>query len=180
MRFCKRFRFVTIALCILATFAISVSAIPLTIQVISVPHKAAGGNAGEAIVLVYLANEDGTPNTNAEIPKQGADPNGGVELKGSKWSFETIATPESFKGSFQMAQETDMKGQLRIMQVAPFFNPRGSDPRAGLYVFRILPRYGPKGRRKGTLPWVSGEYTFRISYKDGSKQGTTLGVLTIR
>jgi hypothetical protein len=185
MRFYIRLRFVAMALSVLITFAIPVSAAPLPIQASAVPNKAAAGNIGEAIILIYLANEDGTPKTNAEIPKQGLDPNGGVELKGSKWSFETLSVPNSYKGRAwadpEQTRPIDLFGQLRVMQVNPYFNRQaGGDQRAGLYVFHILPRYGFKARRKATLPWVSGEYVFRISYKDGSNQGTALGVLTIR
>lgn len=193
MRYYRRLRFIAMALSVFTTFAIPVSAAPLPIQASAFPNKAAAGNADEAIIFVYLANADGTPNTNAEIPKQGRDPNGGVELKGSKWSFETLSVPNFYYGLgtvvdkpadfFNPAQthQVNLQGQLRIMQVNPYFRPGvAGDSRAGIYVFHIRPRYGFTGYPKATLPWVSGEYTFRISYKDGVNQGTALGVLTIR
>jgi hypothetical protein len=192
MRFYKRFKLVAMALSVLTTFAIPVNAAPLPIQACAIPNKAAAGNVDEAIILVYLANEDGTPNKNAEMPRQGQDPNGGVELKGSNWSFETLAVPPTYYGAgtvvrpgdfFNPAQtqQVSLQGQLRIMQVYPLFRQGvANDPRAGLYVFRILPRYGFPGHPKATLRWVSGEYQFRISYRDGSNQGTALGVLIIR
>lgn len=193
MKFFNRFKFIALALSVLTTFPIPITAAPLTLQVSAVPYKAAAGNTGEAIILVYLANEDGTPNLNAEIPMQGRDPNGGVELSGSKWSFETISVPPAYAGRgvwvdrpadfFNPAQtrQVNLEGQLRIMQVKPFFKRDvAGDPRAGIYLLRIFPRYGFRRGGKVPLPWVSGEYTFRISYKDGSNQGTALGVLIIR
>jgi hypothetical protein len=182
----RRFKFDAITLIVMLTCtAVTVSAAPLPIQVTAVPNQAAAGNANEAIILVYLANEDGTPNTTAQMPVQSQDPNGGVELKGSSWSFETISGPDTFRGRAWADQPqtrtVDLPGQLRIMQAHPFFNRQiPTDPRAGIYVFHILPRYGHRGGRKAALSWVSGEYTFRVTYRDGSNRGTALGVLTIR
>lgn len=90
----RRFKFDAITLIVMLTCtAVTVSAAPLPIQVTAVPNQAAAGNANEAIILVYLANEDGTPNTTAQMPVQSQDPNGGVELKGSSWSFEDYIWP---------------------------------------------------------------------------------------
>jgi hypothetical protein len=46
-------------------------------------------------------------------------------------------------------------------------------------VLRILPKVGFQGDQKTPLQWKSGTYTFRVTYKDGSDQGTALGTLII-
>lgn len=86
------------ALTILALSAMPALAAPLPIAVTTIPLAAADGNSNEAVIVVYLGKTDGTPNAKAEIPGPGADPNGGVELKGSKWSFETLSVPDSYSG----------------------------------------------------------------------------------
>src|SRR5205085_2650325 len=147
MRFYRRLRFVAMALSVVATFAIPVSAAPLPIQATAISNKAAAGNEDEAIILVYLANADGTPNTTAPIPRQGP-PNSGVELKGSNWSFDTLNVPGLYyrlgtvtvrpADFFNPAQtqQVQVAGQLRIMSITPFFRPGvAGDPRAGIYVF---------------------------------------------
>jgi hypothetical protein len=155
----------------------------LPISVTTIPLEAADGNSNEVVVVIHLGNTDGTPKANAEIPKQGEDPNGGVELKGSKWSFETLSVPESYAGKiwkdYRQLQLADMKGQLRIMQIFAAVNATSDTESRTLYVLRILPRFGFQGGQKDPLPWRSGTYTFRVTYKDGKDQGTALGTLTI-
>lgn len=185
MRINRRLGRFAAAFSLLSVLAIPVGAAPLPIQATAITGQAAAGSQGDAYILVYVANEDGTPKTDAEIP--GQDPNGGVELRGSKWSFETIAVPVPYKGRGvrqvrpgQQVQE-DVAGQLRITEITPAFKKGAAgDTRAGFYWFRIFPAYGYKGGRKALLPWVSGTYLFRVSYKEGSNQGTALGSLTIR
>src|SRR5262245_35336134 len=165
-------------LTILAASAAPAVAAPLPIQVTAIPLAAADGNSNEVVVVVHLSNTDGTPKANAEIPKQGEDPNGGVELKGSKWSFETLSVPESYAGKiwkdYRQLQLADMKGQLRIMQIFAAVNASNPDEVRTLYVLRILPRFGFQGGQKDPLAWKSGTYTFRVTYKDGKDQGTAL------
>jgi hypothetical protein len=155
----------------------------LPISVTTIPLEAADGNSNEVVVVIHLGNTDGTPKANAEIPKQGEDPNGGVELKGSKWSFETLSVPESYAGKiwkdYRQLQLADMKGQLRIMQIFAAVNATSDTESRTLYVLRILPRFGFQGGQKDPLTWRSGTYTFRVTYKDGKDQGTALGTLTI-
>lgn len=157
-------------------------AAPLPIQVTTIPLAAADGNTNEAVVVVYLGKADGAPNTSAEIPPLGTDPNGGVELKKSKWSFETLAVPASYSGKiwtdYRKLQQEDLKGQLRVMQIYAAVDASSTESRT-LYIFRILPRYGFQGTQKAPLPWRSGTYNFRVTYKDGNDQGTALGTLTI-
>jgi len=175
-------RLVACALTILAVAAMPALAAPLPIQVTAIPLAAADGNTNEVALVVYLGNADGTPKANAEIPKQGEDPNGGVELKGSKWSFETLSVPEAYAGKiwkdYRQLQLADMRGQLRIMQIFAAVNANADDART-LYVLRVLPRFGFQGGQKDPLAWRTGTYTFRVTYKDGKDQGTALGTLTI-
>jgi hypothetical protein len=174
----------TCALTILAAAAAPVLAAPLPIEVTAVPMTAADGNANEAVILVYLGNADGTPKNNAEIPNPSADPNGGVELKGSKWSFETLWVPDSYAGKvrpdYRQAQLVDMKGQLRVMQIYASMVQVSPTESRTLYVLRVFPRYGFQGAQKAPLAWRSGTYNFRVTYRDGNDQGTALGSLTIR
>jgi len=156
----------------------------LPISVAAIPLAAADGNSNEVVVVVHLGNPDGTPKANAEIPKlDEGDPNGGVELKGSKWSFETLSVPEAYAGKvwkdYRQLQLADMKGQLRIMQIFAAVNATNAEETRTLYILRILPRFGFQGGQKDPLPWRSGTYTFRVTYKDGKDQGTALGALTI-
>jgi hypothetical protein len=171
-------------LTILAGAVMPAVAAPLPIEATAVPMTAADGNANEAVILVYLGNADGTPKTNAEIPKPSADPNGGVELKGSKWSFETLWVPDSYAGKvrpdYRQAQLQDMKGQLRILQIYTSMVQISPTESRTLYVLRVFPRYGFQGGQKAPLVWRSGTYNFRVTYKDGNDQGTALGTLTIR
>src|SRR5262245_32756425 len=175
--------FVACALTILASAAMPALAAPLPIEVTAIPLAAADGNSSEAVIVVYLAKPDGTPNTSAEIPGLGADPNGGVELKGSKWSFETLSVPNSYSGKvwtdYRKVQQEDLRGQLRVMQIYAAVNAASGTESRTLYIFRILPRYGFQGSEKSPLPWRSGTYTLRVTYKDGADQGTALGSLTI-
>lgn len=158
-------------------------AAPLPIEVATIPLAAADGNSNEAVIVVYLGKADGTPNTSAEIPPLGADPNGGVELKGSKWSFETLSVPNTYSGKiwtdYRKIQQEDMKGQLRVMQIFAAVNAVSPTESRTLYIFRILPRYGFQGDKKVPLQWRAGTYTFRVTYKDGNDQGTALGTLTL-
>ena len=158
-------------------------AAPLPIAVTAISLAAADGNASEVEILVYLGKADGTQNTNAEIPRLGADPNGGVELKGSRWSFETLSVPNSYSGKvwtdYRKIQQADLNGQLRVMQIYAAVDASSTESRT-LYVLRILPRYGFQGSQKAPLAWRSGTYNFRVTYKDGNDQGTALGSLTIR
>lgn len=175
---------VTCALTILGLSAIPVHAAPLPIAVTSIPLAAADGNASEAVIVVYLGRADGSPNTSAEIPGLSADPNSGVELKGSKWSFETLSVPDSYSGKawtdYSKVQQEDLRGQLRVMQIYAAVNAVSANESRTLYIFRILPKVGFQGSEKTPLQWRSGTYTFRITYKDGKDQGTALGTLTIR
>ena len=133
--------------------------------------------------MVYLGKADGTPNNWAEVPGVGADPTGGVELKGSKWSFETLSVPNSYSGKvwtdYRKVEKEDLKGQLRIMQIYAAVNAISVNESRTLYVLRILPKVGFQGDQKTPLQWKSGTYTFRVTYKDGSDQGTALGTLII-
>lgn len=164
----------------------SVSAASLPIQIVANAWQAAAGNSSAAYILVHLSNPDGTPKLRAELLKS-VDPSVGVELKNSKWSFETILIPPGFHGSGaqtvnpeiyfdpegkRTAAAAALPGQLRIMNIS------GSQP--GLYYFQVLPMFGLKGGKKQPLRWVSGQYVFRVSYRDGSDQGTGLGELVIR
>jgi len=157
-------------------------AAPLPIAVTAIPLAAADGNSNEAVIVVHLGKADGAPNTSAEIPS--LDPNGGVQLKGSKWSFETLSVPDSYSGKvwtdYRKLQQEDLKGQLRVMQIYAAVNAVSPTESRTLYILRILPRVGFQGDPKAALPWRSGTYTFRITYKDGADQGTALGTLTIR
>jgi len=159
-------------------------AAPLPIAVTTIPLAAADGNSNEAVIVVHLSKSDGTPNTSAEIPGLSADPNSGVELKGSKWSFETLSVPDSYSGKawtdYRKIQQEDLKGQLRVMQIYAAVNAVSATESRTLYVFRIQPKVGFQGSQKTPLQWRSGTYTFRVTYKDGSDQGTALGTLTIR
>jgi hypothetical protein len=176
--------FVARTLSVLIIPMASALAAPLPMSVTSIPLAAADGNSNEVVVVVHLSNADGTPKANAELPKQGEDPNGGVELKGSKWSFETLSVPDSYVGQvwkdYRQLQLADMRGQLRIMQIFAAVNASNPEETRTLYVLRILPRFGFQGGKKDPLPWRSGTYTFRVTYKDGNDQGTALGTLTIR
>lgn len=174
---------IVLILIVVSVIAPQLSAGPLPIVVTSNRYQAASGNSLEAVILVYLANPDGTPKLTAEIP--GFDPNGGVQLKGSRWSFQTLLVPQGYEQAFtQVIQPPSMlnpsgqsrtfavQGQLRIMKIESQGN--------GFYRFHILPAAGLKGAKKVLLKWISGEYNFYVSYKDGDDQGSALGVLTIR
>src|SRR5262245_12572696 len=171
------------ALTTLVTALVPALAAPLPIEATSISMAAADGNTHEAVIVVYLGKPDGTPDMNAEIPRLGADPNGGVELKGSKWSFETLSVPNSYSGKvwtdYRKLQQEDLRGQLRVMQIFAAVNAVSPTESRTLYILRILPRYGFQGSQKAPLPWRSGTYSFRGTYKDGNDQGTALGTLTI-
>jgi len=183
MKFRKTPGLVACALTILALAAAPVLAGQLPISVTAIPLGAKDGNSNEVVIVVYLGNTDGSPKANAEIPKQGEDPNGGVELKGSKWSFETLSVPDSYAGQvwkdYRQMQLVDMRGQLRIMQIFAAVNASNPDETRTLYVLRVLPRFGFQGGQKDPLQWRAGTYTFRVTYKDGKDQGTALGTLVI-
>jgi len=172
------------ALTILACFAMPAVAAPLPVSVTAIPLAAADGNSNEVAIVVHLGNKDGTSKANAEIPKlDEGDPNGGVELKGSKWSFETLSVPDAYSGQvwkdYRQMQLVDMRGQLRIMQIFAAVNATSDTETRTLYILRVLPRFGFQGGQKDALPWKKGTYTFRITYKDGKDEGTALGSLTI-
>ena len=168
---------------LLAGWPARLHAAALPIQIVANSWQAAAGNASAAYILVHLSNPDGTPKLRAELLKS-TDPALGVELKNSKWSFETILIPPGFEGSGvqTVSPETyfdpalkragPLPGQLRIMQITT------SQP--GLYYFHVLPMYGLKGGKKMALRWVPGQYVFRVTYRDGADQGTGLGELVIR
>jgi hypothetical protein len=152
---------------------VSVTSAPLPISVTARAAQAAAGNSEDAEILVYLANTDGSPKVDAKIPP--LDPNGGSELKGGPWSFQTLAVPPGYKNRFT----ANFGGQTRIVELGElrvFISSAGG----GLYKLRVLPAAGLRGARKVLLKWVSGEYLFQISYKNGNDQGSALGVLTIR
>lgn len=183
MRTRKTAGLVACALTVLAMSAMPALAAPLPIDVAAITLSAADGNSNEAVLVVYLAKADGTPNNSAELPGLGADPNGGVELKNSKWSFETLSVPNAYSGKvwtdYRKVEKEDLKGQLRVMQIYASVNAVSASENRTLYILRILPRVGFQGDQKTPLPWKSGTYTFRITYKDGNDQGTALGTLTI-
>jgi hypothetical protein len=137
---------------------------PLPISVIASASQASPGSNGGAWIMVHIENPDGSPKTDAQLP--GPDPNGGVQLKGSKWSFQTLDVPLGYR-----QQTAANLGDLRIMTI----NNSGD----GLYKLQIQPAAGYKGARKVYLKWVAGEYFFLVSYKDGNDQGTAVGVLRI-
>ena len=172
------------ALTILALSSKPVVAAPLPIAVTTIPLAAADGNTNEAVIVVHLAKSDGSPNTSAEIPPLSADPNSGVELKGSKWHFETLSVPDSYSGKawtdYRKIEQEDLKGQLRVMQIYAAVNAVSATESRTLYIFRILPKVGFQGSQKTPLSWRSGTYTFRVTYQDGNDQGTALGTLNIR
>jgi len=171
------------ALTILALAAMPAFAAPLPIDATAIPLAAADGNSNEAVILVYLGKADGTPNNWADLPGVGTEPNSGVELKGSKWSFETLSVPNSYSGKvwtdYRKIEKEDLKGQLRIMQIYAAVNAVSVSESRTLYVLRILPKVGFQGESKTPLAWKSGTYTFRVTYKDGVDQGTALGTLII-
>ncbi len=175
---------VACALTILALSAQPALAAPLPISVTGIPLGAADGNTNEAVIVVYLGKPDGRPNTSAEIPGLSADPNSGVELKGSKWHFETLSVPGAYSGKawtdYSKVQQEDLKGQLRVMQIYAAVNAVSATESRTLYIFRILPKVGFQGSQKTPLAWRAGTYTFRVTYQDGSDQGTALGTLIIR
>ena len=169
---------------------VSVSAAPLPIQTIGSPWTAAARTTEPAYIIVQLSNPDGTPKIDAELPK--ANPASGVELKGSKWSFDTFQIPVGFEGTGVQAvppksfldkpgtQTVRLPGQLRVTQIAPAFRlGDAKDPRAGSYYFTVLPMFGVAGGQKKQLPWISGHYVFRITYRDGANSGTALGEFVI-
>jgi hypothetical protein len=167
----RRIALVVIVLCGLT---VSVTSAPLPISVTASASQAAAGNSGEASILVYLANADGSPKVGAQIP--GQDPNGGVELKNSKWAFQTLEVPQGYRQQFRaiVAGQPGLVelGELRIMAI--------SVEGEGLYRLHMLPAAGLKGGKKVLTKWVSGEYLFRVSYKDANDRGTAIGALTIR
>ena len=168
---------------VLGLSAVPALAEPLPIDATSIPLAAADGNSNEAVIVVYLGKADGTPNNWADLPGLGTDPNGGVELKGSKWSFETLSVPNSYSGKvwtdYRKVEKENLKGQLRVMQIYASVNAVSASESRTLYILRILPKVGFQGDQKAPLTWKSGTYTFRITYKDGNDQGTALGTLTI-
>jgi hypothetical protein len=180
---------------LLAALLISVSlqAAPLPISAVGNPWQVVARTTTPAFIIVQLSNPDGSPKIDAELPKANADnPSAGVELKGSKWSFDTFQIPKGFQArgiqtvepatlaKKAVTQAVPLPGQLRVVQIAPAFREGdASDPRAGVYYFTIQPMYGFPGGQKQQLPWVSGHYVFRITYRDGANTGTTLGELVI-
>ncbi|MEP7363635.1 MAG: hypothetical protein ABI972_10300 [Acidobacteriota bacterium] len=183
-----RFTLISVlSLCLVAQAA------PLPISAVANPWQATSKTAAPAIIIVQLANADGTPKVDAELPLANPEhPSAGVELKGSKWSFETFQIPQGFqangiqvlppKSVFDNPKTVaiPLPGQLRVVQIAPAFRPGTSgDPHAGIYYFSILPMFGFPGGLKQQLPWVSGHYIFRITYRDGGNIGSTLGSLVI-
>jgi hypothetical protein len=156
-------------------------ATPLPILVTAYPGNAVmAGTTNEAFIVVHLAKSDGVPNVKAEIPPQGP---AGVELKNSKWKFQTLLAPPGYGALLPMpapARPLALVGQLRIMSIAPYGINVEGDPQAGLYLFRVLPIVGLRSAPKRMIPWVAGEYRFMVSYRDGDDQGTAFGVLTIR
>jgi hypothetical protein len=183
MRTTRMSGLVACALTVLGLAAMPALADPLPIDATAIPLAAADGNSNEAVIVVYLGKADGTQNNWADLPGLGSDPNGGVELKGSKWSFETLSVPNSYSGKvwtdYRKVEKEDLKGQLRVMQIYASVNAISASESRTLYVLRILPRVGFQGDQKTPLAWKSGTYTFRVAYRDGNDQGTALGTLTI-
>ena len=173
MRFKNQATRMALLAIVICGVTIRVSSAPLPILVIVRASQASTGTNGVAWILVHIANSDGSPKADAQIP--GPDPNGGVQLKGSNWSFQTLDVPPGYKGRFQTfvnGQPALVElGELRIMAINNLGN--------GVYKLLIQPTGGFKGGRKVFLRWVSGEYIFLVSYKDGNDQGTALGVLRI-
>jgi len=165
----------------------------LPIQVVAHHDQAQARNVNSAYFVVQLLNPDGSPRVMVTLPKLAADVTSGLELKGSNWSFQTITVPAGFEGlGVQLLRPADffnptrltrnvtLLGQLRLMRIAPAFQANNpDDPLRGLYYFTVLPMYGFQGAQKKTLPWLSGEYVFRISYREGQDQGSAIAVLTI-
>lgn len=170
-----------------------VHAAPIPIQAIGNPWQAVARTSTPAYIVVQLSNPDGTPKIDADLPRaDAANPTAGVELKGSKWSFETFQIPQGFqangvqvvppKSAFDKptTQTVPLPGQLRVVQIAPAFRPGDkNDPHAGVYYFSVLPMFGFPGGQKQQLPWVSGHYIFRVTYREGANMGTALGALVI-
>lgn len=177
----------------LLLLCLSVHAAPLPISAVANPWQAKAKTATPAIIIVQLANADGTPKIDAELPLANSEhPTAGVELKGSKWGFETFQIPQGFqangiqvlppKSVFDNPKTVSipLPGQLRVVQIAPAFRAGdATDPHAGIYYFSILPMYGFPGGQKQQLPWASGNYVFRVTYRDGDNVGSTLGSLVI-
>src|SRR4051812_32968964 len=101
------------------------------------------------------------------------NPTAGLQLKGTKWRFETMLVPAGFQGPgvqrlrpqtiFDPAvtRGVELPGQVRLMQMVQRFQPGApNDPQAGLYAFSVLPEYGFTGGAKAALRWVAGEYHF--------------------
>lgn len=176
-----------------ALFCLSIHADPLPISAVGNPWQAAARTTTPAFIIVHLSNANGTPKIDAELPKANPDnPSAGVELKGSKWGFDTFQIPQGFQAKGvqtvepgtlakkPVTQTVPLPGQLRVVQIAPAFREGDAeDPRAGVYYFTIQPMFGFPGGQKQQLPWVSGHYIFRITYRDGGNMGTTIGELVI-
>jgi hypothetical protein len=170
-------------------FVVQGAAASITVQVVTNRWQAAANNQNAAYMLVNLVNPDGSAWIERALPgPKPGDRTSGLELKGTKWSFETLSIPEGFArlGVQVVRPQTffdpavtrtiQLPGQVRLMQVVPMFqldNP--ADPHRGLYYFSILPMFGIKGGPKQLLNWVAGEYIFRMSFRDGVDQGSTLG-----
>jgi len=169
MRFNKKSVSMVLAAIVVCVSNVPVKSAPLPISVIASASQAAAGNSGEAEILVHLANPDGSPKGDAKIP--GLDIHGGSELKGGPWSFQTLEVPAGYKGRFNVAGRAVELGELRVT-ITSVGN--------GLYKLRVLPEAGLPGSIKYLMKWVSGEYLYQISYKEGNNEGTALGVLTIR
>jgi hypothetical protein len=171
MKFNRKLTRIPLVVIVFCGLTVPVTSAPLPISVTARASQAAAGNSGEASILVYLANPDGSPKVGAKLP--GPDPNGGVQLKNSNWSFQTLEVPPGYKQRFAtiVAGQPDL-GELRIMAI--------SVEGDGLYKLHMLPAAGLKGGKKVLIKWVSGEYLFRVSYKESNDQGTAIGVLTIR
>jgi len=153
----------------------------LHFDVVTGRGQAAAANPSEAFIFIRISNPDGTPNDSIRLETR-QDPKGGLELKGSQWSFATLLVPQGYQGRVQASQrdifgnakstQFDISGQLRIIQMGHIDH--------GIYWLRIIPMYGAPGSVKSRLNWVSGDYLFRVSYNDGQNQGDALGRFTIR
>lgn len=164
---------------ILTVLAVPFSAAAISLQTVAVQGTADVGTSGEAVIVLRLSNADGTP---FAVPVDQAEkiplgPDGSVELKGSKWKFQTLLVPRTYVAVFKQQTNVGLRdlpeyGQLRIFQIV-----RVND---GVLWLRVRPEAGPKGGQKVLLKWAPGEYVFHISYNDGVNQGDTLGALTIK
>lgn len=178
-RHCVTLLAVVTALCL----PTAVSAAPPRLLVTTYTEGVTAGTFKPAYIVLHLADSTGKPMTKPDVPKPSGDPVGGLELKGSKWRFQTLLVPPGYGANFLVPGQRGqsfLAGQVRITAINSLGNNVDGDAAAGLYILTVVPAVGVRGARKTQIPWVPGDYRFMISYIDGTDQGTTFGSFTIR